>query len=334
MRNLFIVLLCCGFVFGDYAVEKTFHGFYNKPRNMQFEVVVPKPRVVKSAEDLKSFQGLIVANKISKTSPAKPSDDRLLSKASVDFTKHMLLVMFNDEAMAGKAVVKSIKVKDKSMVVNYGFAAEFVIGSYPTDVAKYTAVLVSRFDGEVRFVLEEKKETSLKSNIFRKKLDLQYITVKPCSYLEHPPQVGHENPDITVEVGATFDVINDMGSYLHVVFYDGKEGYMVNDSKCWHKLTTIYGKIVEIPFRESQESIDLGKEKMTFMLEAVQEKKATAKVGYTFHESALKMLDKISKMAGNRVMIRGFVEGGDAVLGVVRIYGIWKMKNTRNAVDK
>lgn len=333
MRNLFILLLCSGFVFGDYAVEKTFHGFYNKPRNMQFEVVTPKPRVVKSVADLKSFQNLIVASEISKTSPAKPSSDPLLNTSQIDFSKHMLLVMFNSDAMAGKALVKSIEVKDKAMIVHYAFATEFEIGSYPIDVAKYTAVLVPRFDGEVQFALAKKEGASLKSNTFRKKLDLQYVVIQPCSYLEYPPQFSRTNPDIPVKVGATFDVINDMGSYLNVQFYDGKQGYIANDSKCWHKLSTIYGKVVKLPFTDGKQSIDLSKEKVPFMLDTSAEEKATVKIGYRFHPSAITMLEKIKNMAGNRAMIRGFIEQENEAFGVVRIYSIWQMKNTRNAAE-
>ena len=333
MRNLFILLLCSGFVFGDYAVEKTFYGFYNKPRNMQFEVVTPQPRAVKSEADLKSFQRLIVANQISKTSPAKPSSDKLLNKPQIDFSKHMLLVMFNKDAMMGKALFKSIEIKDKVMIVHYTFAAGFEIGSYPVDVAKYTAVLVPRFAGEVQFALEKKESASLKPNFFRKKLDLQYVVIKPCSYIKYPPQVGRSNPDIPIEVGTTFDVVDDMGSYLNVQFYDGKHGYIVNDSKSWHKLTTIYGKLVKMPFTDGKQSIDLSKEKIPFMLDTSTEAEATARIGYTFHASATTMLDKIKSLAGNRVKVRGFVEQENEALGVVRIYGIWQMKNTRNAAE-
>ncbi|WP_372367781.1 hypothetical protein [Candidatus Uabimicrobium sp. HlEnr_7] len=331
MKSLFITSLLIVLTFADSKIENTFHGFYNKPRNINFEPVVPKPRVIKGKVALSSFTRMIVANKISKTSPAVASSDPLLKKSTIDFSKHMLLVMFNGEPMKDNPKVLNIKTS-KEMVVSYELSNKLTIASYPNDVAKYTAVVVEKFAGNVRFKLEKKSSQSLKPNLFRKKSDLQYIVTKPCSYLEHPPQAAIANPEIAIQIGTTFDMVNDTGSYVKVKFYNGKHGYLPNNSGCWHKLVSVYGKVVKL-FQSGKESIDLSKEKIPFMLDTTAEANSPAKLGYLFHESAKNMLDKIEKIAGNNAKIRGVIEKEDAVLGVIRIYEIWRMKNTRNAVE-
>lgn len=155
---------------------------------------------------------------------------------------------------------------------------------------------------------EEVLPKKLKENIFRKKLDLQYITIISTSYYKHAPNVGQKNPLIPIDTGVTFDIVNDMGSYVNVQFHDGTTGYLPNDKKQWKALSTIYGNVVH--------EVSQGKD--IFRIEDTKK--------YLLFPSKNVSFSQLKKYNQKAVKIRGIKSDSRII-----VCGIWIMKKSLNS---
>lgn len=118
------------------------------------EIGSTAPLVIKNKEDYERFIVMIPEYKMTRITPAPPSDDPLLKKPPVDFTNHMMLVIFShDWDMFISLKIEKVEISGGKMIVTTWYEKpnpEAIVAKI-IDYGFYYAVVVNRFDGEIVF---------------------------------------------------------------------------------------------------------------------------------------------------------------------------------------
>ncbi len=118
----------------------------------------PTPLVIRDQAAYTAFLERLPRYKIQKKAPAPPSDDPLLKRPHIDFSKQMLLVLIRADSMYVAPRLKEPAVDmDSRLVVlkHLPPLGDTQMHAARGDVGMYHAVLIKRFD-KLRFIKERK----------------------------------------------------------------------------------------------------------------------------------------------------------------------------------
>lgn len=134
---------------------KQWQGFANLMIDIEtYTYSAPAAMAIRTQAEYERFISYIPTRQLTKKQPAPPSQDPLLAKPRIDFSQHMLLVMFRDDSIVGPINLCGLSYTPTHLKIRVQLPplGDKELGmARPTDVGSYLAVLVPRFDGEVLF---------------------------------------------------------------------------------------------------------------------------------------------------------------------------------------
>jgi hypothetical protein len=110
-------------------------------------------RVIREVRAFAELISMIPSHRIQKKQPAPPSDDPLLKKPSIDWSKKMVLVVFRDDSMYVAPKLQNPRVEKGRLVVDHiepplGDTARLAAAG---GIGTYAAIVVDRFEGPIDF---------------------------------------------------------------------------------------------------------------------------------------------------------------------------------------
>ncbi|MBN2444559.1 MAG: hypothetical protein JXJ04_24570 [Spirochaetales bacterium] len=139
------------------SIIKTYKGMISAGYDEDFNVRKLEPLVIKTEEDYDNFISLIPEFEMTPVSPAPKSDDPLLKKPDIDFTKEMILVIFSyDVNTFIPCEITAVTIQNNVMKVDAEYADPDEVDSVQKiiDYGLYFAVVVPLFNGEVIYNLD------------------------------------------------------------------------------------------------------------------------------------------------------------------------------------
>ncbi|MDF1662561.1 MAG: hypothetical protein P1V97_12370, partial [Planctomycetota bacterium] len=120
------------------------------------EKVVTRELVVKTEADWKVLLGMVPSKLPRKGSDSTTNSDPLLKTPMPDFTKHMVIVTARVNSIFAKPAIKKLVVEKGVLTVSV-LKEKAVPEQHPIDWGSYNAVIIEKFDGQVKFVWTEAK---------------------------------------------------------------------------------------------------------------------------------------------------------------------------------
>jgi len=135
------------------TIEKNYTGRFGFPTSADHRTAAaPVPsRIIRDAAGFAEFVKMIPPTKITKRQPSPPSDDPLLKRPSIDWTKHMMIVAFRTDTMYLPPKVENPRLDRGKLVIDVrhpplgdtaNAAAVYGIGTY-------NAIIVERHGGDL-----------------------------------------------------------------------------------------------------------------------------------------------------------------------------------------
>ena len=123
------------------------------------EVKGPTEMIIKTQADYEAFVAKIPKRTISKTNPSPPSNDPLLKKPPIDFSKHMMLVAVRANSMYVSPKLESVvAVKDGLLVhILDPDLGETRFLNQMQGIGTYLAVVVPKHEGPIQFLRKKGK---------------------------------------------------------------------------------------------------------------------------------------------------------------------------------
>lgn len=120
------------------------------------EKVVRRELVVKSEADWKVLLGMIPSKFPRKGSDNTTNSDPLLKAEMPDFTKQMVIVTARVNSIYAKPAIKKLVAENGVLTVSV-LREKAVPEQHPIDWGSYNAVIIEKFDGQVKFVWTDAK---------------------------------------------------------------------------------------------------------------------------------------------------------------------------------
>ena len=111
----------------------------------------PKPQVITDQAGYDAFVANIPKKTITKKSPAPPSNDPLLKKPPIDFSKHVLVVAARGDTMYASPKI-ALAVTGGKLVITVTHPPDEGMGAQAMGIGSYRAVLIDKPTMPVEFV--------------------------------------------------------------------------------------------------------------------------------------------------------------------------------------
>lgn len=120
------------------------------------EKVVKRESVVKNEADWKALLGMIPRKMPRKGAGSTDNSDSILKAKMPDFSKHMVIATARVNSIFAKPVIKKL-VAEKGVLTVHVLREKAVPEQHPIDWGSYNAVIIEKFDGQVKFVWTDAK---------------------------------------------------------------------------------------------------------------------------------------------------------------------------------
>ncbi len=136
---------------GTMVVHQTWHGLcsgiFDEPGG---DVRAREPMLIQNQEDFDNLIGCIPTHRIQKRrGNPPPSDDPLLKRPEIDFTKHSMIAVFRMDIMDGDMIFEKITRDGNNLTaeVTWPPPGERLYAARPITIGGYTAVLIDECNG-------------------------------------------------------------------------------------------------------------------------------------------------------------------------------------------
>jgi hypothetical protein len=108
----------------------------------------PAPLIIQDQDAFQKFTALLppTLTEIFKTSPAGPNPDPLVKTPKIDWSRYMLLVVFDSQSLSFPPNINRVEVQNNQLVAVVEFPDTKFVETHPPDFGAYGAALVVRSD--------------------------------------------------------------------------------------------------------------------------------------------------------------------------------------------
>lgn len=117
------------------------------------EAKEPAATVIQDQESFQKFTALLppTLTEVFKTSPAGPNPDPLAKTPKIDWSKYMLLVVFDNQSLSFPPNVNRVEIRDNTLVAVVEYPDTKFVETHPPDFGAYGAALVVRSEKSLQW---------------------------------------------------------------------------------------------------------------------------------------------------------------------------------------